>query len=324
MTFNILHNNINRFHEVLDGVATIDGNNVYHLNPEIGSGSFKWYPGEHWDLYIGQFKLLQNFTFNRLPNPDNSEKYAISFQTFKNLSDSEFKLKKGIRNASDGILFYSGAAEVKSFWHRNTECQRIQLTFSRTWIKELEESHHLPGIIANLLDQRPNPMFHVPINSEMKHTLRQMFYPPGDMGIDFETSYMYNKAISLFISAAGGTVQRINQQVKKYSIHPDDLNILEQVKVQLINGYQKPPTVKQLVDQTGMSKSKLQRLFHTVYDTSVYQFIKNVRMEKAMELLMQGFSVTEAGYDVGYSSIPNFSAAFKEHFNIQPGQVSLR
>ena len=44
--------------------------------------------------------------------------------------------------------------------------------------------------------------------------------------------------------------------------------------------------IKELVEITGMSKSKLQRLFQSVYGTSVYQFIKSVRMEKAMGLLM--------------------------------------
>lgn len=324
MALNIINNRIDRFDEILNRVAVLEGENTYRILPDIGEGSFVRYHAENWNLYIGHFKTLQDLRFQRFPDPSNPWNYSISFQSFENQLDNSDWVNSTIKKAGEGIVLYSNESPLNSIWHKNTECKMVYLSFNLEWIKQLEKFLQFPELVRNLFEEYKNPMFHVPLTVEMKHNLRQMFYPSSEITEEFKASFLYNKSIELFIQAAGGTNQRVQNQSKRLAVHPDDIRTIEQVKVQLINSYQEPPTVAELVEQTGMSKSKLQRLFHSVYDTSVYQFVKNVRLEKAMELLMRGHSVTEVGYDVGYSSIPNFSKAFKEQFQMLPGQVGAR
>ncbi|MDX8340446.1 AraC family transcriptional regulator [Draconibacterium sp. IB214405] len=324
MALNVSSDRIDRFDDILNRIAVLEGENTYRILPDIGTGTFECYPAENCSLYIGHFKTLQDFRFQRFPDPSNPWNYTISFKTFENQLDTHEWVNSTIKKASEGIMLNSSESTINSIWHKNTECKMVYLTFNLEWIKRLEKYLLFPELVRNLFEEYKNPMFHVPLTVDMKHNLRQVFHPSGEITKEFRASYLYNKTIELFIQAAGGTYLRVQNQAKKLSVHPDDLHTIEQVKIQLINSYQEPPTVADLVAQTGMSKSKLQRLFHAVYDTSIYQFIKNIRLENAMELLMQGLSVTEVGYDVGYSSIPNFSKAFKEQFQVLPGQVGAR
>lgn len=324
MAINIINNHINKFNEILEQVCTLSAPNTYQLNKEFGSGEFKRYENDNWNLYIGHFKITQDLRLQRFPDSENPGQYSISFQSFNEHLDDVNWNNPDIKKASEGVVFYSNESTLNSIWHKNTQCSMIYLSFNLDWISHLEKVFNFPHVTGQMIRERKNPMFHIPLSTDMKLNLKQMLYLPSEVGSDFINAYLYSKSVELFTQAAGSVTQRVNSQTKKHTIHPEDLNTLEQVKIQLINNYQEPPTVQDLVDETGVSKSKLQRLFNAVYDSSIYQFIKNVRMEKSMELLMQGYSVTEAAYDVGYSSIPNFSSAFKDYYNQSPGQITNR
>lgn len=324
MAIQIINSAIDQFYQILDQACIKLNDSTYQVKPEVGSGKFKRYQHSNWDLYIGHFKLHEDLRFQRLPDTNKIGSYSVSFQAFAGDLNKDTWLKPDIKKASEGMVFYSAQSTLNSIWHKNIECSMVYMSFNENWITELERTIKLPATIGITLGERPNPMFHVPLTKAMKHCLRQMLYIPAEVEGDFTFPYLYTKSIELFTQASGLMMQRLSQQVKKHSIHPDDLALLEQIKIQLINSYQEPPSLEDLVQVTGMSKSKLQRLFQAVYGSSVYQFIKNIRLDKAMELLMQGNSVTESGYDVGYSSIPNFSAAFKERFNQNPGEVNTR
>lgn len=81
-------------------------------------------------------------------------------------------------------------------------------------------------------------------------------------------------------------------------------------------------SVDGVAKQAGMSVSSLQRLFKRVYGSSVFEYIRYVRLNKAMNLLKSGeFNVDQVSYYVGYNTPANFSTAFKRHFGVTPSQA---
>lgn len=324
MALNVQHPNIDKFDEVLDVIARHEENNIYRLKPEVGEGYFKAYKRANWELYIGHFNLKEDIKVQREPELTISRKYSMSFRTFTGELNVTHQAANGVKKAGEGIVLNSNESRINTIWHKNTDCRMVFLLFNARWIKELEENDLLPHVVSQKLAAQQNPMFHVELTPDTRHNLRQMLYTPSEISGDFVQAYLHAKSIVLLVQASGLVINRMNQQVRKLAVHPDDLNMLEQIKIQIIDTYQEPPTLKDLVELSGMSKSKLQRLFQSVYQTSVYQFIKSIRMEKAMELLMQGHSVSETAYDVGYSSIPNFSASFKDYFHQSASSVITR
>lgn len=80
-----------------------------------------------------------------------------------------------------------------------------------------------------------------------------------------------------------------------------------------------PPTLEQLGQEVGCSPFYLSRIFSREVGLTIPQFLRNLRMERAAELLRSGkYNVTEAATEVGYSSLSHFSKAFCETIGCCP------
>ncbi len=72
-----------------------------------------------------------------------------------------------------------------------------------------------------------------------------------------------------------------------------------------------PPDIEALGTQVGCSSFYLSRLFSREMGMTIPQYVRQIRMERAAELLLSGrHNVTEAAMEVGYSSLSHFSKAF--------------
>lgn len=80
--------------------------------------------------------------------------------------------------------------------------------------------------------------------------------------------------------------------------------------------------VSELAEKLNMSRSNLHRKVKSMADKSVSQFIREVRLAKAMELLKQkDGNVSEIAYKVGFNSVTYFSKCFHDLFDVTPGDV---
>ncbi|MBG86557.1 MAG: hypothetical protein CMO80_06620 [Verrucomicrobiales bacterium] len=72
-----------------------------------------------------------------------------------------------------------------------------------------------------------------------------------------------------------------------------------------------PPSLEELGRRVGCSQYYLSRTFSKETGSTIQQYLRRLRMERAAELLKSGqFNVTEAALDVGYTSMSHFSQAF--------------
>jgi AraC-like DNA-binding protein len=80
--------------------------------------------------------------------------------------------------------------------------------------------------------------------------------------------------------------------------------------------------VSELAGELNMSRSNLHRKVRAAAKVSVSQFIRNVRLEKAMEMLKaKEGNVSEVAYRVGFNSVTYFSKCFHDAFAETPGEV---
>ena len=80
-----------------------------------------------------------------------------------------------------------------------------------------------------------------------------------------------------------------------------------------------PPTLEAIGQEVGCSPFHLSRVFSREAGLTIPQFLRNLRMERAAELLRSGrYNVTEAATEVGYSSLSHFSKAFCETIGCCP------
>lgn len=85
-----------------------------------------------------------------------------------------------------------------------------------------------------------------------------------------------------------------------------------------------PPSLEELGRLIGCSPYHLSRTFSKEMGMTIPQYLRQVRMERAAELLKSGrANVTEAALAVGYSSLSHFSQAFCETIGCCPGLYPL-
>ncbi len=100
---------------------------------------------------------------------------------------------------------------------------------------------------------------------------------------------------------------------------------VEQVIFLLKQNLAEPPTLEELGKKIGCSHFYLSRIFSAQTGHTITQHLRQLRMERAAELLRGGrHNVTEAALEVGYNSLSHFSAAFHETFGCCPGLYPLK
>lgn len=81
--------------------------------------------------------------------------------------------------------------------------------------------------------------------------------------------------------------------------------------------------VSELAAETGMSRSNLLRKIKKLTGLSVSQFIRQLRLKEAMEMLRkENITVSEVSYAVGFGSTSYFIKCFHDHYGHPPGEVS--
>ncbi len=79
-----------------------------------------------------------------------------------------------------------------------------------------------------------------------------------------------------------------------------------------------PVSVDDLADIVNMSSSGFHKKFKQVMHLSPLQYAKAIKLNRAQTYIMDGKSVTEASYMVGYNNLAQFSREYKRHFGILP------
>src|SRR3954470_6267088 len=73
-----------------------------------------------------------------------------------------------------------------------------------------------------------------------------------------------------------------------------------------------------IADEACFSKFHFVRLFRTIYGRTPHQYLTDVRVRAAKELLRSGATVARSCYSVGFDSISSFTGLFKRRVGMAP------
>lgn len=103
-----------------------------------------------------------------------------------------------------------------------------------------------------------------------------------------------------------------------------DLAHMRRVRDLMDRNYAQRLSVPALADQALMSPSHFSRKFRATYGETPYSYLMTRRIERAMALLRQGATVTDACFTVGCVSLGSFSSRFTEIVGEGPSQYRRR
>jgi len=137
--------------------------------------------------------------------------------------------------------------------------------------------------------------------------------------------------------AYSGAMHRLFQQAKtlEFLAHQFDLISLESVsgftsaelarvrraRDQLLADLRDPPDLHTLAAGAEMSAKRLNRGFRSLYGTTVFDYLRDARLDAARAALEAGtpLSLKSLAWELGYGQVSNFSTAFSRRFGVPPG-----
>jgi AraC-like DNA-binding protein len=104
-------------------------------------------------------------------------------------------------------------------------------------------------------------------------------------------------------------------------LHSHDMERIRHAREILCSDLETPPKLHDLARCVGINHGKLNIGFRKMYGTTVFGYLRRMRLLEAKRLIDQGdMNVTEVALSVGYNSLPSFSKAFTEFYGIPPMQ----
>jgi len=95
---------------------------------------------------------------------------------------------------------------------------------------------------------------------------------------------------------------------------------IQKVQDYIEQNYGKNMTTEELASVAGFSKYHFNRIFKSVMDESLLQYVNRVRMENALFILAhrQDRNMTDVAYEIGFGDSAIFSRAFKAYYGMSP------
>ena len=241
-----------------------------------------------------------------------------------------FYLSGGMRVDNSGLTTPQEEVAGKSYLHclpntfETEEYPAAQHTCA-VWIRVLPELmptlsdriHELPTEMRTAIEHPEQSSLYYPtaITPAQQHVLQQIVQWPYQ-GITRQL-YLEGKVLELL---ALHFEQMLAPRTHK-SLLTRDIDRIYQARDILIQNMAHPPSLAELARQVQLNERKLKEGFHQIFDTTVFGYLHNHRMEQARYLLQTGqLNIQETARWVGYASRSSFVVAFKKKFQAVPSQ----
>lgn len=259
------------------------------------------------NLYIAIINTLAKKDF-AVSGKTNSEVLKItamlkgSFTKINNITKEETTYKENTI-----VVEYIKEEDTTVIQTKDTHLKYIHLSLMKDYLDEndflytmLEKSYN-----QNFIIKFPEP--------NIKNIYAELFeYEYGSL---MDKIYLKNKAMDLIFYA----LKNCKEKTSLDFLNNEDLIRIEKAKTVIDESYDEKLTISSIAKKVALNEFKLKKGFKEVYQNTVHAYLKNVRLEKSVELLKtKNFSVKEVSIKVGYSTQSSFTYAFSQKFNCLP------
>lgn len=115
------------------------------------------------------------------------------------------------------------------------------------------------------------------------------------------------------------------QHIKYQSLRSDEIAAVYRVRDAISFSLDNPLTQDELVKISGMNILKLRKLFTQIFGKGIYEYGQYLRMQEAARLMQEKhLSVSETGYQLGFTNLSYFGRLFEQHFGMKPKKWSAQ
>lgn len=295
-------------------------NDTCHFPEKYGKGTVEaHYLSEGLSVAIGKFGLNQPLELIR-EGSLNPDMIAIDFHLSENASlylDAVAESDK-TRILEYGVHFFSTDQASSYTFESGMNFFQFNLLFTKEFFQKyfVTEDEHYPSPLRNLMELKSFYSYYK-LTPELSRALQDISALCRNR--HFRKTFLFGKtmeALSLFFSNI--------RNERSYDLTSKEVSAFLSLKEEILSFPHLVYSLENLEHKTGMSRKKLQRICQTLFCQSVGQFVIEIKMEAAKEYLAQGYSVSEAGYKIGYTNLSHFSQSFRKTFGYLPSKLVYR
>ena len=83
-------------------------------------------------------------------------------------------------------------------------------------------------------------------------------------------------------------------------------------------------SVDDIVAQVPLSRRLLEERFKKVMETSIYNYLIRIRVDKIAQLIADGMSISDAAFELGFSDVKNLARLFRKFIGMTPSEFKAK
>ena len=137
---------------------------------------------------------------------------------------------------------------------------------------------------------------------------------------DLYTSILSCKTLPDISMAINQILHKIAGYFKEKKANKEE-NVVKEILDILHKEYSQPVTLSYLSEKIYLSSNYLRIIFKEKMDISIQNYLTNLRIKKAKELLKSGdLKISQIGNKIGYPNSTYFNVVFKSSVGVTPGE----
>lgn len=192
------------------------------------------------------------------------------------------------------------------------------LQMPTSYFQELLSKYFTDENITKLKDHFLTHVTKTTISPEMYRVLSEI--DTADRFKEYEGVYTEGKMIELTALVLYGIAYHKTDEIKRLpQPNKSDVDRIENLREKIQRNPALEYDAQTVANELGMSISKLNRVFRTMYATSLHSYVQDKRLEYAAHLLQENdLPISEAAQLSGYTNMSHFSKSFVKKFGVLP------
>ena len=201
----------------------------------------------------------------------------------------------------------------------NTFFRSVTIAVTRKYLQQFFGNIAHP-VVVSILEAKENFAYETGISPEMIQAAAEILHPPVPESLESYHSKLKCEELLCYIFAL--LIQR--EAVPTRNMHIEDIKAIYAIKSRLQSQLGEPPDIASLAREAGMSEPKLRKLFKQAFGKGVFEYYQSMRMQEAARLLKEKrLTVSEVGYQLGFTNLSHFSRVFEQHVGLKPKRYSV-
>jgi AraC-like DNA-binding protein/predicted DNA-binding protein (MmcQ/YjbR family) len=296
-------------------------NDTVQYPEDIAIGGSKFFKiNEYISFQLVHFKAVKRMVFKRKQSANNHITVSIQDFTFAKCPLHKYDCNEIIidNNSLGSVQCKSTSISETVVVEAGKEIKVIFVLLKEHWIENVLRDTVAKEKFYNYLgDSRAN--------------LRKEFLTPDQIKLIYEIFnqrsnsplekiYYESRVLNLLESFLTDVLTKDEGDNQFLFANVEDIKIIQKAEAFIATNIHKPfAGVEYISKMCFMSRTKFINLFQKVYGLSSFDYYQKKRLNMAYDALKTGrHSVADIAENIGYSSVSNFTTAFKKEFGVLP------